>query len=277
MAPLPTSRAGLGIAGLFLFVIVVTWATYALPPQFNGISYLVLIPILLSVAFAGPRVTGLLVIIAVGAMMFVSSDNGLFGDFAYWIRQVALLAVALIAVYLSWLVNSQRAHLHDQALNDALTGLPNRRSLSERLTELSQFRHHEMVALLVIDLDHFKHVNDAYTHFGGDRVLADVAHRLQGNVRAADTVARWGGDEFVVVCPEITGASDLEVLCERIITALSQPYPAAPDIPVSCTIGAIIVSQQDAIIDPEAVLQQADALLMRLKEHSRGNYTIHQI
>ena len=122
-------------------------------------------------------------------------------------------------------VKAYQAEIQQLAFHDALTGLPNRRLLKERLTQtLGQAqRHQRQVALMYLDLDHFKEVNDTLGHDGGDELLQAVATRLTRSVRASDTVARMGGDEFVVLLPEVANRAAAEQVAQHILNALRAP------------------------------------------------------
>ena len=111
------------------------------------------------------------------------------------------------------------------AVHDNLTGLPNRVLLNERLEQaLARAKRDEIVVAHILDLDHFKHVNDTLGHPVGDKLLQMVATRLRKLVRETDTVARMGGDEFAIVQAPLVRASDAETLARRVIEAVSQPY-----------------------------------------------------
>lgn len=112
------------------------------------------------------------------------------------------------------------------ATHDPLTGLPNRRLLLDRLGQALAHaaRYQKRVMLLVIDLDEFKLVNDVYGHNSGDELLRQVAGRLRASVRICDTVCRYGGDEFVVMLPQIDAAEDAEVVSGKIRAHLAAPY-----------------------------------------------------
>ena len=122
---------------------------------------------------------------------------------------------------------SAEAELARLAWHDALTGLANRSQLMERVGDAltRQARTAGMVALLFLDLDQFKAVNDSLGHAAGDQVLAQVADRLRGAIRDTDTVARLGGDEFVIVAEQLTGEEAAIELAERIRSALAAPMP----------------------------------------------------
>ncbi|MDH4172261.1 MAG: diguanylate cyclase [Betaproteobacteria bacterium] len=152
------------------------------------------------------------------------------------------------------------------AYHDTLTGLPNRRLLDDRLRQalhLAQ-RRDARLAILLVDLDEFKRVNDRFGHRAGDAVLRDVAQRLGACVRKADTLARQGGDEFVVLIPDLAPASDGQVVAEKILRALQAPLRAeGEDIRVGASIG-ISLYPEDAG-DGEALLRNADAAMYRAK------------
>ena len=154
---------------------------------------------------------------------------------------------------------SQARHF---ATHDSLTGLPNRRLLLDRLGQALAHatRYRTRVLLLVIDLDQFKLVNDTYGHTVGDELLRQVAGRLLACVRICDTVCRYGGDEFVVMLPQIDAAEDAEVICEKIRAHLAAPY-AVGDEPLLATvsIGAALC-REDGQTSSE-LIDRADAAM----------------
>jgi diguanylate cyclase (GGDEF)-like protein len=159
---------------------------------------------------------------------------------------------------------TQRA-LQEQALHDPLTGLPNRRLLLDHL-ELALARlprHQSLVALMVCDLDQFKEVNDTHGHPAGDEVLQQVAQRLQSAVRPQDTVARVGGDEFVVLSEDLTDDSNALVLADRVRTAVKGAYSlTSGSASIDISIG-IATAERPVPID--RLLSEADAALYKAK------------
>ena len=115
---------------------------------------------------------------------------------------------------------------HRFAYHDELTGLPNRRLLRDRFNQIVHrgIRHHERVAMLFIDLDDFKSINDTFGHAVGDSVLEEVATRLTDCIRASDTACRYGGDEFIVLLPEIKGQENVNMVAAKISAKLAVPY-----------------------------------------------------
>jgi diguanylate cyclase (GGDEF)-like protein len=154
------------------------------------------------------------------------------------------------------------------ALTDTLTGLRNRRALSMETEVLT--RTHTHFALMHIDLDFFKAVNDTYGHAAGDHVLKEVAKVLQRETRAEDTVARVGGDEFVVVFPDMVDTAGLEAVAYRIIEELTVPILFdGHNCRISASIG-IALSNQYVQPDPKQMQTDADEALYASKRAGRG-------
>jgi diguanylate cyclase (GGDEF)-like protein/PAS domain S-box-containing protein len=167
------------------------------------------------------------------------------------------------------------AQLAYQATHDPLTGLPNRVMLTDRLDRaLARVRRHDrMCAVLYVDLDRFKAVNDTLGHAVGDQLLAEAAVRIQAGVRETDTVARLGGDEFVVLCEDIEGVHHATDLAQRIIAALQIPFRFGDDSPhVSATIG--IAFSVDGTETADAILANADIAMYRAKDNGRSCYEL---
>lgn len=169
----------------------------------------------------------------------------------------------------------QELVLH-QATHDELTGLPNRRLLYDRLAQImAQSRRYErLMALMFIDVDHFKDVNDSYGHDVGDEVLCEVAARLRRCVRVSDTLARQGGDEFVVLLSEIHFASDVERVAQAMLEGARLPL-ALRNIELQVTLSIGI-----SIFDPrsednhETLLKKADDALYKVKNGGRNAFHI---
>ncbi|MFN0092846.1 MAG: diguanylate cyclase domain-containing protein, partial [Acidimicrobiales bacterium] len=158
-----------------------------------------------------------------------------------------------------------------QALHDELTGLANRNLLIDRL-ELALNRARRQgsrLAVMFLDLDHFKVINDSFGHAAGDRVLQELAGRLRQVVRPEDTVARFGGDEFVVLIERFSDAAELDLIAERIEQSLSRPVPLGERrLAVTCSIGIALADGEAS--SPAALLRDADKAMFRAKEQGRG-------
>ena len=162
-----------------------------------------------------------------------------------------------------------RDELQRQALHDALTGLPNRALLDDRLKQaLARGRRHELdTVALFIDLDRFKQINDSLGHTFGDQMLVEVARRLIECARSSDTVARFGGDEFVVLCEDLDTPAEALQLAERIRSAMSTPVELdGRALLMTVSIGIAVASGDD---DAEALLRDADLAMYQAKDNGR--------
>jgi diguanylate cyclase (GGDEF)-like protein len=159
------------------------------------------------------------------------------------------------------------------AHHDSLTDLPNRAVLSDRLAQalaLAQ-RHTHQLALLFLDLDRFKNINDSLGHGIGDRLLSSVATRLRGCVRSSDTVSRLGGDEFVILLSELAHAEDAALCADKVMLALSAPhYVDQHCLHVTASIG--IVTYPNDGMDADTLIKHADTAMYCAKERGRNNY-----
>ena len=166
------------------------------------------------------------------------------------------------------------ARLAHQATHDALTGLPNRTLFLDRLGQALAQRHEDgtTVAVVFLDVDRFKVINDSAGHGAGDRLLTGLAQRLSGLVRPGDTVARFGGDEFTVLCQGVAGASGALKIAERIVEGTAAPF-ALDDGEVVVTLSAGIALPR-AGDTPETLLRDADAAMYRAKERGRNRIEV---
>ena len=169
---------------------------------------------------------------------------------------------------------SEREHeIRHRADHDALTGLPNRASLTERLeqTLANAKRTRRRAALLFVDLDRFKIVNDSLGHDAGDALLKQVATRLQSCLRGSDTVFRVGGDEFTIVLPEVAAADDGARVARRVIDAVSKPMTLrGQEVSVGATIGIALFPEDGN--SAEGLIQNADAAMYDAKAGGPGRY-----
>lgn len=162
-----------------------------------------------------------------------------------------------------------RDALQDRALHDPLTGLTNRALLLERISTAlaEQFETGLPLALLFIDLDGFKALNDTRGHAAGDDVLVDCAHRLRAALRPADTVARVGGDEFVALCPGMAQAQAAGSVADRLVAAIAAVAAAGGDrrIDVSASVGLVVLDAAVAGLSADSLLAAADAAMYQAK------------
>jgi diguanylate cyclase (GGDEF)-like protein len=167
------------------------------------------------------------------------------------------------------------AQLAHRALHDELTGLPNRALFLDRLgVALDRSRRNNAsIAVLFLDVDNFKHINDSLGHAAGDRLLSGLADRLQSMLRPMDTVARIGGDEFTFLFEELTTEREVILIAERIGRAVRLPiHLEEGDTTVTVSIGITIVT--DPTMAAEAVIREADSAMYRAKQLGRSRYEL---
>ncbi len=165
------------------------------------------------------------------------------------------------------------ARVQHLAYHDALTGLANRFSLNERLAQTlaASKRGGKMLALMLLDLDHFKSINDTLGHPVGDQLLVQVAQRLVASVRQSDIVARLGGDEFVILLPDIESSTDAAHVAAKVVESISEPYFISNhELRTSPSIG-VCLYPDDATEDQE-LIKKADLAMYHAKASGRGNY-----
>jgi diguanylate cyclase (GGDEF)-like protein len=215
------------------------------------------------------------------ALVAAVRDHGLTDtDFAATDLAIELLYVVEAKTIITEELRSLNARLHtakrdaeEQALTDTLTGLRNRRALDAVLAD--RLRAGTAFGLMRIDLDFFKAVNDTHGHAAGDLVLQHVARVLTSETRAADTVARVGGDEFVILFPGVTDTARIEAVAARIIARLSRPIAVeGAECTISASIGATL-STHYAAPRAEEMLHDADRALYASKKAGRARTTIH--
>jgi diguanylate cyclase (GGDEF)-like protein/PAS domain S-box-containing protein len=163
------------------------------------------------------------------------------------------------------------------AQHDSLTDLPKRELFKDRLTQAmaEARRHDKKLAVLHLDVDRFKHVNDSLGHAVGDRLLQSIAVRLLDCVRNTDTVSRLSGDEFAVLLSEVTAAQDAAVVAGKILAALSDPYfIGEADLHVSASIGIVTFPEDGTSV--ESLLKNADAAMCKAKDCGRNSYQFFQ-
>jgi diguanylate cyclase (GGDEF)-like protein/PAS domain S-box-containing protein len=166
-------------------------------------------------------------------------------------------------------------HAAGHAYNDPLTKLPNRvRFLERAARELAQARRHRRhVAILYLDIDRFKLVNDTWGHATGDRLLRSLALRLQRRLRQADTIARVGGDEFVILLPDARPAAEMAGVAKKLLDGVTRPFQLG-DQSLRITASLGVATSPDDGEDPETLLRNADAAMYRAKELGRGTFQL---
>ncbi|MBZ9749757.1 EAL domain-containing protein [Deinococcus sp. HMF7604] len=164
-------------------------------------------------------------------------------------------------------------HMSHLAQHDSLTDLPNRLLLRDRVSQAIERARRQggRFAVLFLDMDHFKNVNDSLGHHVGDELLQSIAGRLRAALRASDTVSRQGGDEFIVMLPDIRETADVETVLGKLMEVISAPYHLAGHrVDTSFSIGVALYPEDGE--DTDTLLQHADAAMYRAKDEGRGRH-----
>jgi len=175
------------------------------------------------------------------------------------------------------LLRSSEERFRHLALHDDLTGLATRLLFNDRLGVAleSNRRHPSGLAMLMVDVDHFKAINDTLGHQAGDKVLRVTAERLQRAVRREDTVARLGGDEFVVLLPDLNDLGAAVRIADLLVGMLASPVPVGDiEVPVSVSIGVCAVS--DLEMDADLLIKNADTALYQAKAAGRNRFALYK-
>ncbi|MEA2117558.1 putative bifunctional diguanylate cyclase/phosphodiesterase [Halovibrio sp. HP20-50] len=199
------------------------------------------------------------------------------------LASLLLLIIVILLGRLSWKL--QRAQFHNMeqrvahaqrveylAFHDSLTGLPNRAFFSQLLTQGMNHsrRYTQQFALLFLDLDRFKMINDSLGHDAGDELLQEMGRRLNGAVRESDVVARLGGDEFVVLLPKIEAIRQAEIVAEKVLSTVSAPFTlAGQELHITVSIGVALFPKDGE--DEQSLLKSADIAMYYAKEKGKNN------
>ena len=195
---------------------------------------------------------------------------------ALWLMTIVLIGTLVVlgwVVVLRKRIRESEEQFRHMAHHDSLTGLNTRRVLVDRLKVAFEIarRHQKGLAVLMVDLDNFKDINDQFGHHTGDEVLRATANRLLAAVRKSDTVARIGGDEFVVLLPESGKGNVAESIADKLVAALAEPiFFEGQLLPVSASIGISTLSAP--MQDADELLKSADTALYFAKEHGRNRF-----
>lgn len=186
----------------------------------------------------------------------------------------AQLVIATIDAHkLAEQVQTAHASLDHLAHHDVLTGLPNRILLNDRLAQATALAHRQgkQLAVMFMDLDRFKHINDSLGHAVGDRLQQSVAQRLVEGVRHSDTVSRQGGDEFVLLLPDIEHVEDVALSAQKMLMAIAHPHLIdRNDLQIGVSIGISLFPDDGQ--DAETLIKHADIAMYQAKESGRNNY-----
>jgi len=169
-------------------------------------------------------------------------------------------------------------NLHAMAHTDAMTNLPNRRHFDAALQTSAGLpaTPDRGLALLYLDIDHFKQINDTFGHAVGDAVLVEFARRLRATIRGSDVVARLAGDEFTVLLQDLRAAADVDAIARKILAAVREPFALAGHrLDIRTTIGAAVA--HGAAMTPRLLMEAADGALYAAKEAGRDTYAVRDL
>ncbi|MBT2787561.1 diguanylate cyclase [Halomonas sp. ISL-106] len=201
---------------------------------------------------------------------------------AAWTSALLLIILAILG-RMSWQLQRERQRVMDErvvhaqqvehlAFHDTLTNLPNRAFLSHLITQAVKLgdRHGESFALLFLDLDRFKLINDTLGHDAGDHLLQEVARRLTTSVRESDVVARLGGDEFVILLSKVSRRDQIEPIAQKILSAVRDPFTlAGQECPISVSIGVSLYPVDG--LDEQTLMKSADMAMYQAKQLGKNN------
>lgn len=196
-------------------------------------------------------------------------------DPEHWQLRIIGAALALVITLLAYVLLVAREREKQLALHDPLTGLPNRLFFDLRLDQaISRAeRHGRSFTLLLLDLDDFKPVNDVYGHKAGDRVLIETGRRIRKHLRRVDTVARIGGDEFMVILDDTSGPAEAEVVARKLIAALGEPINVGADfVCVGVSIGGSFYPESGTTA--EQLIRRADQAMYCAKARGKNRFSV---
>jgi len=175
-------------------------------------------------------------------------------------------------------LRSNEERLRHLSEHDALTNLPNRALLNDRLSMALQRaeRFKQRLGLLIVDVDQFKEVNDNFGHLVGDKILCELAKRISHAVRLTDTVARFGGDEFIILLPDLHALEEAQAIAAKIVAAIRAPFHIGPaHSPLSVTVSVGVCTYPEAGLDMETLLDHVDAAMYSVKEHGKNGFQVY--
>jgi diguanylate cyclase (GGDEF)-like protein len=213
---------------------------------------------------------------AIGVLLFLASKEGIFTPEIVELlaRLAENVSFALCNFDQTDAKRAAEERIHYLATHDALTGIPNRAMFNTLLRDAHKRANEakdRQFAVLFIDLDRFKIINDSLGHSAGDQLLTEAARRIQTNIRKDNVLARLGGDEFIVLVDDLTGAQQAEAIARRLLRALGSPFHlCGHECRIGCSIGIAIFPNDAA--DPEEIVKSADTAMYAAKAHGKNTY-----
>jgi diguanylate cyclase (GGDEF)-like protein len=235
---------------------------------------LYVVPVIFTAALLELRLTVLIIVVALAAaaLPLLGGWNDFYARALVVLGGVMALSAYVETRLLGTAVKEKAAAEH-QALYDDLTGLPNRALFYRRLRELIEAGPEDRIAVLLLDVDHFKDINDTLGHHQGDRVLKEVSARLLGAVRLTDTVARLGGDEFGILVPHLPRGAGRHK-AEQVLEALTRPVVLdGMDIDLQASVGVALFPEH--ALDVDSLVQKADVAMYQAKAAAGSDYKVY--
>lgn len=272
----PVAHAGMGIAllGIFLSSIYIGEGSEisATFPMVLILASMYVLGVRAAAFWTAASIAAMgtaIVVAGVPAALEADSRSSYVGVFAS--RAIVMLAVFALAAIERLFADRQTKELHYMARHDSLTGLYNRRALDERLGEAiaRARRHGRRLAVMVVDLDGFKAVNDAHGHAVGDALLRHLGERIALRTRSTDTASRTGGDEFAILLDDIVEDKQVDLFAERLLMALARPIQTGRgDFTLGASVGVTTLKDEDA--SPDSILRAADLAMYEAKARGGG-------
>jgi diguanylate cyclase (GGDEF)-like protein len=235
---------------------------------------LYVVPVIFTAALLELRLTAMVILVALiaAALPLIGGWNDSYARALLVLGGVMALS-AYVETHLLGTAVKEKAAAERQALYDDLTGLPNRALFYRLVRERTQRNPDERVAVLLLDVDHFKDINDTLGHRQGDRVLKEVSSRLLGAVRITDTVARLGGDEFGILVPHLPRGSTSHI-AEEVLKALTKPLVLdGLDIDMQASVGVALYPEHG--VDVDSLVQKADVAMYQAKAAAGSDYKVY--
>lgn len=264
------------VALLSAFGVVLTLLVILLPQLFASdarIDILALLPVLAAGLMRGAIVAFVVAMLVSLLQIFARPWLGIPVDMAIDIQ--LLIAMNAAVALLAGASHDDKAYAWDKANHDSLTGLANHSCFIDRLNQeiLRSQRNQQPFALMYLDLDGFKDINDLHGHAAGDEVLRNTAERLRRQVRASDTVARLGGDEFAIILSGTRLCADVERLTQNLLDAVDQPITVGENtVQVTASVG--VAYGQPNVATARSLIHQADMAMYESKKRGKNRFTI---
>ncbi|OGW25587.1 MAG: hypothetical protein A2X59_05830 [Nitrospirae bacterium GWC2_42_7] len=224
------------------------------------------------------RHPGISIMVMTGFTKEYSEEDALYAGARDFITKPFNLSELSVRFFKMIRDNKERDQLEEMAHLDTLTGLPNRKLFYDRLTQAIEMakRYPRLFALLYLDLDNFKAINDTMGHDVGDLLLKEAAQRLLRSIRRSETVARMGGDEFTIILVHIDHEYEAAVVAKRIIESFSEPFIILDkECSVGISIGISLYPSDGS--DVETLLKKADAAMYRVKAKGRNDFRFYSL